>query len=70
MRPARWISRGCSRCRPRETYNPDFVNPPPSGPLAEFEEELAVMIATPARQIRAEVMGAYVTEPCRRCSSR
>jgi DNA-binding transcriptional ArsR family regulator len=46
-----------------ETYNPDFVNPPPSGPLAEFEEELAVMVATPVRQIRAEVMGAYVTEP-------
>ena len=22
-------------------YNPDFINPPPSGPLAEFEDELA-----------------------------
>jgi DNA-binding transcriptional ArsR family regulator len=39
-------------------YNPDFVNPPPSGPLAEFEDELAVMLATPARQIRAEVLRA------------
>jgi DNA-binding transcriptional ArsR family regulator len=46
-----------------ETYNPDFVNPPPSGPLAEFEEELAVMVATPIKQIRAEVLGAYVEEP-------
>jgi DNA-binding transcriptional ArsR family regulator len=36
-------------------YNPDFVNPPPSGPLVEFEDELAVMLAIPARQIRAEV---------------
>jgi DNA-binding transcriptional ArsR family regulator len=41
------------------TYNPDFVNPPPNGPLVEFEDELAVMIATPAAQIRAEVRNAY-----------
>src|SRR4051812_12447898 len=34
------------------TYNPDFVNPPPSGPLVEFEDELGVMVATPAAQIR------------------
>jgi DNA-binding transcriptional ArsR family regulator len=45
------------------TYNPDFVNPPPSSPLVELEEELAVMIATPAEQIRAEVQGAYVGVP-------
>src|SRR4051812_43065650 len=42
-----------------EIYDPDFVNPPPSGPLAEFEEELAVMVSTPAVQIRAEVAHAY-----------
>jgi hypothetical protein len=42
-----------------ETYNPDFVNPPPSGPLAEFEDELATMLATPAEQIQAEVRNAY-----------
>lgn len=40
-------------------YNPDFVNPPPSGPLVEFEDELAVMVATPPRQIAAEVRYAY-----------
>jgi DNA-binding transcriptional ArsR family regulator len=40
-------------------YNPDFVNPPPSGPLAEFEEELEVMVSTPAAQIRAEVAHTY-----------
>src|SRR5690242_13396328 len=39
-------------------YNPDFVNPPPSGPLVEFEDELATMVSTPARQIRAEVQRA------------
>ncbi len=42
-----------------EIYNPDFVNPPPNNPLVAFEEELAVMLATPAAQIRAEVLGAY-----------
>ncbi len=40
-------------------YNPDFVNPPPSSPLAEFEDELATMLATPPRQIAAEVRFAY-----------
>jgi DNA-binding transcriptional ArsR family regulator len=42
-----------------EIYNPDFVNPPPNSPLVDFEEELAVMLATPPAQIRAEVAGAY-----------
>jgi hypothetical protein len=40
-------------------YNPDFVNPPPSGPLAELEDELAVMLATPPAQIRGEIEAAY-----------
>ena len=44
-------------------YNPDFVNPPPSTPLAEFEDELATMLATPPRQIAAEVRYAYVGAP-------
>lgn len=44
-------------------YNPDFVNPPPRGPLAEIEEELAVMVATPSRQIRAEVRRAWEGRP-------
>jgi hypothetical protein len=42
----------------KEVYNPDFINPPPSGPLVEFEDELATMVATPASQIRAEVQRA------------
>jgi DNA-binding transcriptional ArsR family regulator len=46
-----------------ETYNPDFVNPPPAGPLVEFEDELEVMVSTPPEQIRAEVAGAYLGEP-------
>jgi len=46
-----------SRDVPR--YAPDFLNPPPSGPCAELEEELAVMAATPARQVREEVQRCY-----------
>src|SRR5580704_11954033 len=39
----------------RDAYAPDFLNPPPAGPVAEFEGELAIMLATPAAQVRAEV---------------
>ncbi len=46
-----------------KTYNPDFVNPPPSGPLVEFEDELDVMLSLPAEQIRREVRGAYENAP-------
>jgi DNA-binding transcriptional ArsR family regulator len=40
-------------------YNPDFVNPPPSTPLVEFEDELETMLATPDEQIAAEVRYSY-----------
>jgi hypothetical protein len=43
----------------RGAYMPDFVNPPPAGPTAELEDELEVMLATPAAQIRAEVTRCY-----------
>ncbi len=42
-----------------EIYNPDFVHPPPDGPLVDFEDELEVMMATPPEQISAEVRYAY-----------
>jgi DNA-binding transcriptional ArsR family regulator len=44
-------------------YVPDFLNPPPSGPTAELEDELAVMLATPASQIREEVLRCYPDRP-------
>jgi DNA-binding transcriptional ArsR family regulator len=44
-------------------YAPDFINPPPSGPTAELDDELAVMLATPAAQIRAEVRRSYEDRP-------
>jgi hypothetical protein len=42
-----------------DAYTPDFLNPPPAGPTAELEDELEVMLATPAAQIRAEVNRCY-----------
>ncbi|MEO3796954.1 helix-turn-helix domain-containing protein [Nonomuraea sp. B10E15] len=36
-------------------YNADFIQPPPSGPGADFAGELARVRATPPRQVRAEI---------------
>jgi Family of unknown function (DUF5937)/Helix-turn-helix domain len=45
--------------QPAGTYTPDFVNPPPHSPLAQFEDELDEMLSTPSEQIRAEILNAY-----------
>src|SRR4029077_17448056 len=45
------------------SYAPDFINPPPSGPSAELEGELAVMGAAAASQIRDEVLRCYEDSP-------
>ena len=45
--------------QPPRAYSPDFIHPPPSTPLAELEDELAEMTATPADQVRAEIRRAY-----------
>jgi DNA-binding transcriptional ArsR family regulator len=44
-------------------YTPDFINPPPSSPLGNLEDELAEMLATPADQVRAEVRRVYAPAP-------
>ena len=44
-------------------YTPDFINPPPSSPLGDLEDELAEMLATPADQVRAEVRRVYAPAP-------
>ena len=36
-------------------YSPDFLHPPPSSPIAAFEDELARMAATPPDEVRREV---------------
>jgi hypothetical protein len=40
-------------------YTPDFFSPPPTSPLAEFEDELARVEATPPDQVRAEIRRTY-----------
>lgn len=45
--------------QPAGAYAPDFVNPPPSSPVARLEDELERMIATPPAQVTAELERAY-----------
>jgi hypothetical protein len=40
-------------------YAPDFVDPPPSTPLAEIDEEIEAVLATPPDIVRDEVARAY-----------
>ena len=48
--------------QPEDVYSPDFVHPPPAGPLAEIQDELALMAATPAEQVRTEVRDSYADQ--------
>ena len=48
---------------PTGVYTPDFVSPPPTSPLAEFDDELAAMAATPPAQARAEIQRSYRRRP-------
>jgi DNA-binding transcriptional ArsR family regulator len=41
--------------QPGNWYAPDFIHPPPTTPLAEFEDELAEMLATPDEQVVSEI---------------
>lgn len=38
-----------------EGYTPDFLNPPPGGPLGDIEADLAALRATPTAQIRHDM---------------
>lgn len=44
---------------PPRGYMPDFLTPPPSSPLATFEDELQLVRSTPAAQVRRE-MGFFL----------
>jgi DNA-binding transcriptional ArsR family regulator len=48
-----------SALQPARGRGPDFVHPPPDGPLAELELELERMVATPSDQMRREVSRCY-----------
>ena len=38
-----------------EGYTPDFLNPPPAGPLGDIEDDLAALRRTPTAQIRNDM---------------
>jgi hypothetical protein len=40
---------------PPRGYTPDFLTPPPEGPLGEIEDELAAVAATPPETVREEM---------------
>src|SRR4051812_16192228 len=40
---------------PPHGYMPDFITPPPGSPLARIEDELELVRATPAKQVRKEL---------------
>jgi DNA-binding transcriptional ArsR family regulator len=41
--------------QPRRGYTPDFLAPPPAGPAAQFDEDLARIAATPPDRVGAEI---------------
>ena len=45
--------------QPPRGCNPDFIHPPPTGALGEFEDELALMLATPPERVALEILQAY-----------
>jgi DNA-binding transcriptional ArsR family regulator len=49
--------------QPADAYSPDFVHPPPTSPLAEFDDELERMASTPPEQIRSEIERTYAGRP-------
>jgi DNA-binding transcriptional ArsR family regulator len=40
---------------PPRGFNPDFITPPPAGPLGDIEDDLAALRATPVAQIRSDM---------------
>jgi hypothetical protein len=40
---------------PPRGYGPDFITPPPAGPLGSIEDDLAALRATPIAEIRSEM---------------
>ncbi|GHD97254.1 ArsR/SmtB family transcription factor [Streptomyces naganishii] len=48
---------------PRRGYNPDFLGPPPIGPAATFEEEIAAVRAADPRMAEVEIARALTQTP-------
>lgn len=49
--------------RPHDTYTPDFLCPPPPGPLVDIDEELAAVLAVPEERVRVELRAAFGRQP-------
>jgi DNA-binding transcriptional ArsR family regulator len=47
--------RAITSLQPRHGYTPDFLAPPPPGPAPRFADELALLAATPADVVEAEI---------------
>jgi Helix-turn-helix domain/Family of unknown function (DUF5937) len=48
---------------PKDAYAPDFIHPPPTSPLGDFEDDVEKMLATPLTQVTAEVRFSYQDRP-------
>jgi DNA-binding transcriptional ArsR family regulator len=51
---------------PHDSYQPDFLSPPPDGPFTEIDGELARVRATPPAQVAAELARCLEFHPARR----
>ncbi|NJP47043.1 winged helix-turn-helix transcriptional regulator [Streptomyces sp. PRB2-1] len=71
---ARWLAEVAPRLKaldlrpltllqPRRGYTPDFLAPPPDGPVDSFAADLARIAATPPAQARAEIARSLAETP-------
>ena len=49
--------------QPRRGYTPDFLSPPPTNPLAQFDDDLARIAATPHNQVTDEIARSLADTP-------
>ena len=55
--------RPISLLQPRRGYTPDFLSPPPTGPLSRFDDELARIAATDNHRVREEIARSLADTP-------
>jgi len=55
--------RPISILQPRRGYTPDFLSPPPTGPLAQFDDDIVRIAATPAAQVADEIARSLRDSP-------
>lgn len=55
--------------QPTHAYSPDFVEPPPRSPLADFDEEVERLRQTPPALVRNEILRAYADRDVPACLS-